>query len=276
MEDDSNLGRSYHSLFDGGTSVTNTNSSEQKSSDTVKVPDGENNSNEKKRKQKKSGSYQKSFQILYSAKQVIERGAESDVTSNVIPSGTNFIGKLLDGIDSRNPSSFARVTLPYGIQHSKGGSIPKNSSLLGQVSAGGDSEKIFIKFFKVIFPNGEEYKIDAQALSSNDYSPGIVGVTHSNADTRLAATVALTMVSAAADVLTQRTIIGAGMPMGIGVSQPEATTKNAVLQGVSQLSKEEAQRKAQGAQNAESYITANSDTDLIVSLLSPFNLERGN
>lgn len=216
------------------------------------------------------GGALKGIQLIYSGKQVIDRGNEADGTMKAIPSGTNFIGKLLTSIDSRSQGLQARVILPYGINHSQGGSIPRNSTLTGQVTADIESGKIFIRFMKVIFPDGKEYKLDAQALTSSDYSPGLLGVVHSNVDTRMAGSVALTMISAAADVLTQRTMMGGQMPMGIGVSSPEPTTKNALLQGVSQLTKQEAQKQTQSAQNATEYVTLPQDSDLIVSLLSPF------
>jgi len=65
-----------------------------------------------------------------------------------------------------------------------------------------------------------------------------------------------------------------GMPQGIEITQTEPTAKNAALQGISQLAKEEAGRKAQRAQSAENYVVAPMDTDLIVNLLAPFNFER--
>jgi hypothetical protein len=188
-----------------------------------------------------------------------------------LPSGTNFIGKLLSGIDTRGSEQVAKVILPYGARHPSGGSIPRNTILQGPVSTNG-GEKIFIRFNRVIYPNGKEYKIDAQALNSADYSPGLVGVKQSNADLRMVSSIGLTMVSAGADVLTQRSMIGAN-PYAIGIAQPDATASNAVLQGVSQVTKQEAQKQAQEPQNAEDYTTLSPDTDLIVSLLSPYKEE---
>lgn len=277
-QDDSSLDRSYQPLASGRQSqFSNAGVDERSSKHEFHLDTDIGDHNTKNKRSKNYGEKRmKMSPLIYSAKQVIERGADATGSTNAIPSGTNFIGKLLDGIDSRAQSSTARVTLPYGVSHPKGGSIPKNSVLLGQVNSG-EGEKIFIRFSRVVFPSGEEFKIDAQALSSSDYSPGIIGQVHSNADLRLMGSMALTVVSAAADVLTQRSMVNVGgMPMGIGINQTEATTKNAVLQGVSQLSKEEAQRKMQSAQSAESYVTASSDSDLIVSLLSPFTTEGSN
>ena len=273
MEDTSRLERSYQPIVNGIKNLTNASNSESKQKDEVNVGSANNNKDKKNKKQNGKRDVNVPLQIVYNAKQVIEREIDKDLTVGSLPSGSNFIGKLLDSIDSRNGSAMARVVLPYGAQNIKGGSIPKNSILVGSITASGESEKIFIRFSKIIFPNGEAYKIDAQALTSNDYSPGIIGSVQSNADSRMFGSVAMTIVSTAADVFTQKTTMG-GMPQGIGMMQTEPTAKNAALQGISQLAKEEAGRKAQKAQSTENYVVAPADNDLIVNLLSPFNFER--
>ncbi len=273
MEDTSRLERSYQPIVNGIKNLTNASDIEYEKKDEVNVGSVNNNNEKKSKKQNSKRDVNVPMQIVYSAKQVIDREMDKDLTMGSLPSGSNFIGKLLDSIDSRNGSSVTRVVLPYGAQNIKGGSIPKNSTLVGSITASGESEKIFIRFSKIIFPSGEAYKIDAQALTSNDYSPGIIGSVQSNADSRMFGSVAMTIVSTAADVFTQKTTMG-GMPPGIGMMQTEPTAKNAALQGISQLAKEEAGRKAQKAQSAENYVVAPADSDLIVNLLSPFNFER--
>ncbi len=269
-EDSSYLGRSYQTLY----------------SENQKRISGEGKENEFKlesapqpstaRRSAKVGRQKgllPSLKLIYSAKQVIEREGDPLNSLSKLPSGTNFIGKLLDSYDSRDTSGLLRVQLPYDVRHHKGGFIPKSSILWGQASTS-EGEKVFIRFSKVIFPNGEEYKLDAQALSSNDYSPGISGIVQSNADSRMFGSMALTVLSAAADVLTQRgAVSGGAIPSGIVGAPIEANARNAALQGVSQLSKEEAQRSMQKAQSAENFITLESGMDLIISLLSPFSLD---
>jgi hypothetical protein len=209
--------------------------------------------------------------LVYSAKQVIEP-SQGQGLATPLPSGTNFIGKLLNGIDTREPNQVTKVTLPYGARHNNGGSLPKNSILLGTATSNG-SDKVFIRFNKVIYPNGDEFKIDAQALNSGDYSPGLVGVQQSNADLRMVGSIGLTMVSAGADVLTQRSMIGAN-PYAMGIAQPDSTAQNAMLQGVSQVTKQEAQKQAESPQKSQDYVSVYPDSDLIISLLTPFKEEK--
>jgi len=212
----------------------------------------------------------KPMKLTYNGRQVFDR-TETQGMLSPIPSGTNFIGKLINGIDTRQDNQSIKVTLPYGGSHPSGGKIPRDSVLLGSASySGGD--RVYIRFNRIIFPTGSEYKIDAQGLSSNDYTPGLIGLHHSETDLRVASSFGLTMVSAATDVLTQRTM-NAGNVYGMGMSQPNPTMRNAALQGVSQVTKHEAERVGNKMQEKEDYLTVMTGGDLIISLLTPFKGE---
>ena len=211
-------------------------------------------------------------EVVYSGKQVFERsGAEGLLTP--LPSGTNFIGKLLSSINTNEQGQVIKASLPYGARHPRGGSLPKGTILHGLASLDGESDKVFIRFHKIIFPDGKEFRIDAQALNSADYSPGLLGVRHSNTDLKMASSIGLTMVSTASDVLTRRSGIGSIGGITMGPDSPDATMKNAILQGVSQASRQEAQKQAQDLGNVPDYVTIPSGSDLIINLLSPFNGE---
>jgi hypothetical protein len=208
--------------------------------------------------------------LTYSGRQVFER-QESLGLLSPIPSGTNFIGKLVTGIDTRQDNQTLKVILPYGGSHPAGGKIPRDSILLGSASySGGD--RVYLRFNRIVFPNGAEYRIDAQGLSSGDYTPGLIGIHHSETDLRVAGAIGLTLISAGADVMTQRTTLG-GNPYGMAVAQPDATFKNAGLQGVSQVTKQEAERVGSKMQAKEEYLTVMTGGDLIISLLTPFKGE---
>jgi hypothetical protein len=224
---------------------------------------------EQRNKSRSDKSLQVPANVNLSATQVLVRSDLGD-SRKALPSGTNFIGQLLGGIDTRNQSQILKVLLPYGAKHRSGGSIPKNSILLGTVSYSGQGEKVFIQFNRVIFPEGQEFQIQAQALSSSDYSPGLVGVHHGNTDLRIAASVGLTMISAATDVLTTKNSIRAINQGEIQELTPEPTIKNAMLQGASKVTKQEAARQAGEVNQKQDYITVEAGNDLIVSLITPF------
>ncbi|MFP5386023.1 MAG: TrbI/VirB10 family protein [Bacteriovoracia bacterium] len=269
-DDNSTLGKSYRPLSEEEESKGILTGSQEGLIQLESKEQAERLSDEAKSKVRQKGGLHRPKQLVYAAKQVIVP-AIGEGLMTPLPSGTNFIGKLLNGIDTREPNHVAKVILPYGGRHPSGGSIPRNAVLQGTVSTNG-SEKVFIRFNRVIYPNGKEFRIDAQALSSADYSPGLVGVRQSNADLRMVSSIGLTMISAGTDILTQRSMVGAN-PYAIGIAQPDATAQNAVLQGVSQVTKQEAQRQAQEPQSAEDYVILSPDSDLIVSLLSPYKEE---
>lgn len=263
-EDDSLLTKSFKPL-----------DAQEKTPESHKPTDAENlvNAHDNEEKNQPRGTKQRKvnpMKLTYNARQVFER-IEAQGLMTPIPSGTNFVGKLINGIDTRIENQVLKVLLPYGGTHPSGGKIPRDSVLLGSASySGGD--RVYIRFNHVVYPNGQEYRIDAQALSSGDYTPGLIGNHHSETDLRVIGSLALTMVSAGADVLTQRTMYGANA-YGMGMNQPNPTMENATLQGVSEVTKQEAERIGNKAKNKEEYLTVSTGGDLIVSLLTPFKGE---
>lgn len=266
--DDSLIGKSYKPFFEsnGSESISVQVLESGRAKELI-----EQHAQDAKQKGK-SVVRSKPILLNYNAKQVIERQAgDGNLTS--LPSGTNFIGKLVNGIDTREANQTVRIVLPYGGSHPSGGSIPRDSILLGTASYSEKSDRVYVRFTRVIFPSGDEYKIDAQALSSADYTPGLAGEVHGQSDMRMIGSLGLTMVSAAAEVLTEKTPFGAINPLGQIAVEPRPNLKNAALKGVSEASKEEAGRHAEVAKGQEEYLTINTGGDLIVSLLTPFKGE---
>lgn len=210
--------------------------------------------------------------IEYKAIQVIERkGADS--LSHGLPVGSNMVGKLLTTIDTRETNQLYKVLLPYGGQDRNGGDIPKNTILFGKVSYPGKGKKIFIKFSKALLPDGQEVELNAQALDSKEYSPGLLGQFHGRTMERVASTLGLTMASVMTDTLTEREAIGGGVSNG-GImameATPKATAKNALLQGLSKVSEMEAQRQANELANQQEYVTVPAGQEMIVNLVSTY------
>lgn len=208
------------------------------------------------------------MKINYRAKQVLVSEGAFD-PARTIPMGTNIIGRTLTTIDTRQADQLVKVLLPYGGHFQGGGEIPKNSIVFGQVSYGGKGKKVFIKFGKGTLPGGQEFPLEAQALSSSDYSPGISGSFHGNSDLRIASTLGLTMVAGMSDVLTEKESLG-GSALQSGAVTPKATMKNALYHGVSEVAKAEAQRQAEAIGDEQEYVTVDAGTDIIVSLTKAY------
>ena len=208
------------------------------------------------------------MKINYRAKQVLVSEGAFDA-ARTIPMGTNLIGRTLTTIDTRQSDQLVKVLLPYGGRFRSGGDIPKNSIVFGQVSYSGKGKKVFIKFGKGTLPGGQEFSLEAQALSSGDYSPGISGSFHGNADLRVASTLGLTMVAGMSDVLTEKESLG-GSALQSGAVTPKANMKNALYHGVSEVAKSEAGRQAEAISDEQEYVTVDAGTDLIVSLTKAY------
>jgi hypothetical protein len=207
--------------------------------------------------------------IKLMAKQIISR---SDLATHLdaIPTGTNFIGKLISTIDTHEQNQFIKVLLPYGGSFKGRSKLPNDTILLGTAKYSGHGEKVFVQFAKAILPTGMEVEINAQALNPDDYSSGILGDYHGTAGVRIATTLGLSMVSGMTEVLTEKKALGES-----GAVTPKATMKNALYHGVSKVTDMEAARQAQELSAEKPYVTIDAGVDLIISLMAPLNMKKG-
>jgi hypothetical protein len=120
-------------------------------------------------------------------------------------------------------------------------------------------------FSKGVFPDGSEFQIQAQALSTKDYSPGLVGDFHGQSGARVAAALGLSLVSGASAALTEREQIGA-----LGQTQVKPTMKNALYGGLSQTAQAESQRQAQKLSERQEYVTLDAGKGLIINLTGAY------
>lgn len=207
-------------------------------------------------------------QLNYRAVQVIAR-KDALSKDDMMGTGTNFIGKLISSIDTRDTDGTARVILPYGASATGNLSIPANSILIGTLKYLSGNERIYINFNKCLFPDGQEYKIEAQALDSSDYRSGVFGETHSNSVTRIGKTVALSMAAAVPEVLTERIALG-----DTGTTTVKATMNNVLYQGTAKAANVELEKQVKGFDGeANDYVTIDSGEELIVSLTNTFKGE---
>lgn len=202
----------------------------------------------------------KSLKVIYKASQVIQRNGNAE---NNLPLGTNVIGKLLSSIDTRNLST-KKVILPYGVKSKTGDVLlPVGTIIIGQPGYPGQGEKVFINFTKGVLPHGKQFDLQGQALSTNDNSPGLTGVFHSNTVNRVASVLGLSMVSGVTEVLVEKESLGQGFNV-----TPRPYVKNGLLNGVSKVANTEANIQASKLAAKPEYVTIDTGQDLIVSFLN--------
>jgi hypothetical protein len=200
--------------------------------------------------------------LKYRAKQVI---GPSETSQDHIPRGSNFIGKLISSIDTRAPSQ-VKVVLPYGgSPKTGGGSLPPETVLFGQAGYPGQGEKVYVNFDRGLLPDGQEIAIHAQALTSKDYTPGIIGDFHGNTSNRMASVLGLTMISGMSDVMVEKEGLGQSFE-----ASPKATLKNGFYNGVTKVTEMEATSQAEKLAQTPEYVTVDSGSDVIISITESF------
>lgn len=265
-EDTSFLGRTDHALASSGKASSGSGSGSG-GAGPQKVDKMFQNSEANGHGATTKNTHVQGLKLNYKAQQVI-LGESADL-ARTMPMGTNLIGKSLTTIDTRDSAQLVKVLLPYGGRASAGGELPKNAVLFGQITYDGKGEKIFLKFTKGVLPSGQEFQLEAQALSPGDYSPGLAGHFHGNADTRVASSLGLTMLAGMSDVLTEKESLGGGGLMP-GSVMAKSTMKNALMHGVSQVAQDESTRQAQAIGQEPQYVTVDAGTDLIVSITKAY------
>ncbi len=199
--------------------------------------------------------------IRYSATQVV--GSEIK-GPKAIRMGAKLLGFLLSAIDTREPS-LVRVLLPHGGAAS-GVEIEKGSTLYGQFSSSGSSDKVQIAFSRLDTPDGLSKQISAVAVDARDYTVGVRGEVYSGAGVKLAAGMGLTMFSGMADVLTERESLG---PMNGAQAKP--TMNNALLQGLSRAAQDEASRTQSEIASQRDYVVVPEGKEIIIQLTEDFH-----
>ncbi len=212
-------------------------------------------------------SFSSNGSIQYRAKQVISR--DDTNKKSQMPTGANFIGKLLTAVDSRDLSSLIKVLLPYGMKFKGEEFVERDSILIGKATYTGKGDRFFLTFEQAILPNGDEKPINAYALDTSDYSNGVVGEYHSESGVRIASTLGLTLVSGMADVLTEKTSLGDGFGSS-GVVTMKSNMKNAAFHGVSKVTEMEASRQGEALAQTPPYVTLEAGKDIIITLTGAY------
>ncbi len=218
---------------------------------------GEDLRDQKSTKSSNKGFKSKRTKLKLKAKQVLIN--EAPIIGDA-PTGSSAVGELLNTIDSRDPAGLVRVRLVYDLKSNSRVVFKKHSILLGKATYIQGNDRVYVNFFTIISPQGEEKPIHAHALDSKDFSTGLVGKVHSNKTLKAVSSVALNVISVAAGVTSQRA-------MGTtGAQVPEFNAEDALLAGASSTAKDEANSKRSQIESDNDHLTVRAGKDLIVML----------
>lgn len=204
--------------------------------------------------------------VKYRAVQIINReGGDPD---RKLPIGTSCVGKLITAIDTRAQGALVRVLLPYGAAFDHDRRIDRGSVIFGTTSYPGSGEKVYLKFNRILLPSGQEFKIQAEALSSADYSPGISGGEHDGTEERLAGTVGLSMISGVSEVMVEKEALNQ-----YAAPTPKSSLRNGFYNGMNKATQGEIERRAAKMNGEQDFVTIEAGADVIVSLTETFKGE---
>jgi hypothetical protein len=109
--------------------------------------------------------------------------------------------------------------------------------------------------------------MEATAMDSKDFSPGLIGSYHSAFGSRAGATLGFSFAAGASDVLQEREALGEGFNQTV---TKKSTMKNALLNGISEFAKTEGAFQLEEARSEGAYVTLNQGKELIISLTKTF------
>ncbi|MBF0300315.1 MAG: TrbI/VirB10 family protein [Oligoflexia bacterium] len=205
--------------------------------------------------------------LIYSAPMVISREDKDDPFEEKLPLGTSIIGKLLTPIDTRVSNPLVKIELPFGARNKGSVIIPKGTKLFAQVQYPDDGNRVFLVINKGLTNDDVEFDIQAQALSSNDFNPGIIGEYYSNLGTRLASNFGWSMSGAAAEVLQEKQVIGTTEG---AVVLPKNTVENALLEGSRRTITNESGRALEEMNRQKPYVIIPAGKEIIVNITQTF------
>jgi Bacterial conjugation TrbI-like protein len=199
------------------------------------------------------------FVIKYRAPQIVGDGDDSKMKA-----GAKLIGFLMNPIDTRAQSK-VRVRLPRGGEQGES-EIEPGSILFGQFNYSGDGDRVQIVFSRLDSPSGTSKPINAVALDAKTFTPGIAGDEFTGNGEKIAAGIGFNMLSGMSDTLTDRESLGNAFN---GV-QAKPSMKNALLQGVSRASQDQANQAESNIEQTRSFVLVPEGKELIIELEEDF------
>lgn|GEM_PF-5405779 len=199
--------------------------------------------------------------VKYYASQLVGQNSKAP---KAIQTGARLLGFLITSIDTREPS-LVSVVLPHGGVSDSGVEIPKGAVLMGSFSYRGGGNKVAISFSRMDTPDGDRVSIAAVGLDVADYTAGVRGEIHSDESLKVASSLGLSMAASMTDVLTERESLGS-----FGSAEAKPTMSNALLQGVSNVAKEQSGRISDQINGTEDYVFIPKGKEVIVQLTEDY------
>lgn len=136
--------------------------------------------------------------------------------------------------------------------------LPFGTRIYGTASAGKQRDRVMVRFDNIVFQNGKTLKVNAIGLS-RDGSGGLTGTVINESNKKTFIAMALNFLSGTASGLQQTSTNAV-----TGMSEVEASSRNALLNGVANTFQNEAKSVKEEADNAKGYAIVLAGSQLVV------------
>jgi type IV secretory pathway VirB10-like protein len=188
--------------------------------------------------------------------QVISR-KEKSRGEYILPAGSR-VSAILDGaIDSQLAQGPVTALLQQGFAFQGRTILSAGTKILGHMGQGQDSDRLEVVFDQAVMPNGHQVSIKAAAVMP-DGSPGIVGDRHTGRALQIAGALGSSFLAGTAAALETNQV------NMLGISQPDNSTRNAILNGLAQTTLQQGKQFSDGAQKNRGYVTVQSGSSFQV------------
>ena len=147
--------------------------------------------------------------------------------------------------------------------------LPFGTRIYGTASAGRQRDRVTVKFHDIVFQNGKTIQINAIALSK-DGSGGLTGTVIDDSTKKTILAMAMNLLSGIALGFQQTTTNEL-----TGLTQVEANSRNALLNGVANTFQKQAQQIQTDIENSKGYAIVLAGSDLVVYFQKEVDIQGG-
>lgn len=197
----------------------------------------------------------------YNASQIVKPDTQAAAASGEgrLPLGTLIPAKLSNTVLSSDPNAPIIGLIEDDVLWENEVVIPQNTQAFGQGSLDETSERLQVRFYTLVTPEGEEFAFSGLALLA-DGSSGLTGEFSSGNASKQTGRFVGTFIGGLADGMKER------RSAGMGVAFEPGSLKNGLLNGVADSASDQAKYYAERLQGVRPMIRVRSGSSFLIYL----------
>jgi len=202
-------------------------------------------------------------------KMIVFDDTEINQESGVIPLGSMVKCLLIHNIVTNNFEAPVIAQVWENFYFDGKLLLPFGTRIYGTASAGRQRDRVTVKFHDIVFQDGKTIQINGIALSK-DGSGGLTGTVIDDGTKKTILAMAMNLLSGIAMGFQQTTTNEL-----TGLSQVEANSRNALLNGVANTFQKQAQQMQTDIENSKGYAIVLAGSDLVVYFQKQTDIQGG-